>query len=316
LGGRGVTDMVIVSVIVSVDSFFNTLLILLALSVEASLAVELDGVLQMSPRPSAAEPLALPFPFSAALDVNTVVSLGTVGTGGLPIDSRFSTALAAAAFPAAALVVNDTAETSDLTEAVEGGRLGTGGTVFASPRLGRDAVLILAMDDVADAVDAVDVRRGRAVLPCSVFCRPAVVFEAADATDPRRVSLRSDFAVLNVVEVSLLFDAVETGLASLLVDVVETDRMLSFLVDSFELGLKVALEELAVAPDLRIVEACERTEAATDLGLSGFATLFATLFILDTVESVALDARDTRDPCEAWDGDLGAWDTTLEVWEA
>lgn len=159
--------MVTVSVIVSVDSFFNTVLILLALSVEASLAVELDGVLHISIKLSGTEPLALPFPFSAVLDVvllTTAVSLGSAGTVGLPIDVRFSTALAAAAFPAAALVVIDTAETSDLTEAVEEGRLGTGGTVFTSLRLGRDVVLILAMDDAVDAVDAVDVRRGRVAL--------------------------------------------------------------------------------------------------------------------------------------------------------
>lgn len=170
--------------------------------------------------------------------------------------------------------------------------------MLVSPRLGRDAVFILAMDDVADAVDAVDVRRGRVILLCSAVRRPAVAFEAVDATDPRRVSLSSDFAVLNVVEASLLFDAVETDLVSPRVDVVDTCRVLSFLVDSFEFGLIGTFEELAAAPPplvLRIVEACERTEAATDLGLSGCAALLATLLVLDTVESEALDTRETRD---------------------
>lgn len=127
-----------------------------------------------------------------------------------------------------------------------------------------------------------------------MFCRPAVVSEAVDATDPRRVSLKLDFAVLNVVEVSLLFDAVDAGLTSFLVDIFETGRVLSFL----KLGLVAAFEGPAVVPDLRIVEACERTEAATDLGLSGFVTVLATLLVFETVESVALDARDTRDACD------------------
>lgn len=123
----GVAGVGVDSVIVSVDSFLNTLLMLLALSVEASLAVELDGVVHISPKQSPADPLAVAFafPFSAVLDVglfNTAVIRETTGTGGLPIDSRRSAALAAAAFPAAALVVMDRAETLDRTEAVEPGR--------------------------------------------------------------------------------------------------------------------------------------------------------------------------------------------------
>jgi hypothetical protein len=285
LGGRCVSEVVTESVIVSVDSLLSTLFTLLALSVEVSLAVDPDGVVHISPTPSPADRLAFPLPFSVALVVlfETGTSLGNTGTGGLPIDSRFSTALAAAAFPAAARLVIDTAETLDLTEAVEVGRLGTGGSLFVSPLLGRDAVLILVMDEAIDAVDAVDVRRGRAWLS-SVVCGPTVGLEALEVTDPRRV-LTSDFAVWNTVDTSLLVDVAETGLTS------------SFLVDNFEFGRAAAFEGPAVATGLvlRIVEACERTEAATDFGRSEGVTLLAVLLLLDTVESLGLDIRDACD---------------------
>lgn len=144
------------------------------------------------------------------------------------------------------------------------------------------------MDDVTEAVDAVDNRRRRLLSLGSTFCGPAVALEAVDARDTRRVSLTWDFAVLNDVEASLLFDAVETGLES------------SFLLDSFELGLRVAFDGPAAA-GVRMVEACERTEGVTDFGLSIDVMLLAALLLLGTV-------RDTRDVCEAWESDLDVWE--------
>lgn len=74
--------------------------------------------------------------------------------------------------------------------------------------------------------------------------------------------------------------------------------------ERFEFGLSVAFEGPAAAGVLvlRIVEACERTEAATDFGLTEGVMLLAVLFLLDAVVSDALDVRDTRDACDAWEG--------------
>lgn len=160
---RNASEVAIESGILLVVSFLNTLFTLLALSVDVSLAVELDGVLSpkfspndlfialplrvevslavvldgvISPKFSPTDPLAFPFPFSAALDdpwfFDAMASLNA-GTGGLPIDSRFSTALAAAAFPAAFRLVMDTVETLDLTEAEDVGRIAAGSNFFVSP---------------------------------------------------------------------------------------------------------------------------------------------------------------------------------------
>ena len=309
-GGRCVPRVVVVSVMVSDDSFLSMFLGLLTppvgLIVEASLAVELEGVDGASSPASKIDPLALAFPFVATVVFFGVVPSfrGGAGPGGLPIDSLFSTALAAAAFPAAALFVNDTGETLDLADA---GRLGTGGSFEVSTFFVRGAVLVLAIEDVAEAVDAVDVRRGRIVLPGPLACRPAVTFEVVDATDPRREVLTSDLAVLNTVDASLLVETVDPGLGS-------------FLVDRVEPGLTEMFDgPVAATPALRIVDACERTEstdAATDVGRSLCVTLPATLFLLDTVERVGLDARDVRDACDACDGGLDALDVVPDFCDA
>jgi hypothetical protein len=265
---------------VSLDAFFSKSRTVLALMVDASLAVELVGV---EFKPSVIVfTLSLPLFFSF-FPLLSVVILGSVGadrgrggTGGLTIDSRRSIALAAAAFPTAFRLFIDTVEIFDT---VDDGRFGTGGIFlpFAS-------ALVLAIDDAFDAVRF----------------RPAVTFDAFDATDALR-DRGSEGAVLNADEVSLLLvrDADETGRMSFF----PVANLTSTRTESVEPGRDWPLEGLA----FRMVEACE---GASDLGRVVIepVTLLATLFLVDAVEGDGFTRGATGDfegVVGACNGDLG-----------
>ena len=211
------------------------------------------------------------------------VGRGSAGTGGLPIDSRFSTALAAAAFPTAFRFVIDTVETADRTEAVDGGRFGTGGNFFA---------LVLATDDEFD----------------TVLFRPAVTFEAVDAIELRLEPGTSDFAVLKAVEASLLVDAVETGRGS------DFRTLRSFLMDSVDAGRDTVDpgRDTAAAVEGLAFLTVDATEGASDFGRSRVVVLPATLLLPETVDGAlgrggcgeldVAEALEVVDACEAVEG--------------
>jgi len=164
-----VVDVAIEPVNVSLEDFFKALRTVPAFNIEPSLVVELVGVKTVS----CTSTLVFPFSFVGRV----VVILGAIDvrvTGGkvnFPTESRFSAAFAAAAFPTAFRLVIDTVDIFEWVDMVEGGRLGTGGNFF---------VLVLGA-----AKEALEIVR----------LRPAVVFDAIDATELRRESGISDLAV-------------------------------------------------------------------------------------------------------------------------
>ena len=152
------------------------LFVVLAFTVDVSLREALNDGAHVSPKLCAADPLAFSYPFSAALDDVWFFNTGTTRL----LASQGTLALlqpGCCCLSHDLPLVIDTAETLDLTEAVKAGRLDTGGSFFVPTFPGRDAVLIVTMDDVAGAAEAVDQRRV-AVLNCFVKIKqPAVAVD-------------------------------------------------------------------------------------------------------------------------------------------